>query len=97
VDNGAIRFSHVRVPRTNLLDRFASVDKSGRYSSPLTSEVRCHIPILTSTLPKVTWQWSCDSKGWARVEALTYVMYKGRSRQACYCSDGVFYCGAWGQ
>lgn len=40
VDNGAIRFSHVRVPRTNLLDRFASVDKSGRYSSPLTSEVR---------------------------------------------------------
>lgn len=40
VDNGAIRFSHVRVPRTNLLDRFASVDKSGRYSSPLTSEGR---------------------------------------------------------
>jgi len=40
VDNGAVRFSHVRVPRTNLLDRFASVDKSGRYSSPLTSEVR---------------------------------------------------------
>jgi acyl-CoA oxidase len=39
VDNGAIRFSHVRVPRTNLLDRFGSVDKSGRYSSPLTSEV----------------------------------------------------------
>lgn len=39
VDNGAIRFSHVRVPRVNLLDRFASVDKSGRYSSPLTSEV----------------------------------------------------------
>eukprot|EP00878_Enallax_costatus_P017218 GHUV01018077.1.p1 GENE.GHUV01018077.1~~GHUV01018077.1.p1 ORF type:complete len:603 (+),score=125.83 GHUV01018077.1:149-1957(+) len=40
VDNGAIRFSHVRVPRTNLLDRFASVDKSGTYSSPLTSEGR---------------------------------------------------------
>jgi hypothetical protein len=39
VDNGAIRFRHVRVPRANLLDRFASVDKSGRYSSPLTSEV----------------------------------------------------------
>jgi hypothetical protein len=40
VDNGAIRFSHVRVPRPNLLDRFASVDKSGRYSSPLPSEGR---------------------------------------------------------
>lgn len=40
VDNGAIRFTHVRVPRGNLLDRFASVDKSGRYSSPLTSQAR---------------------------------------------------------
>lgn len=40
VDNGAIRFTHVRVPRVNLLDRFASVDKSGRYSSPLTSQAR---------------------------------------------------------
>ena len=39
VDNGAIRFTHVRVPRENLLNRFATVDKSGRYSSPLTSEV----------------------------------------------------------
>lgn len=40
VDNGAIRFTHVRVARTALLDRFASVDKSGRYSSPLTSQAR---------------------------------------------------------
>ncbi|GIL69204.1 hypothetical protein Vretimale_12660 [Volvox reticuliferus] len=40
IDNGAIRFTHVRVPRINLLDRFASVDKSGRYSSPLTSQAR---------------------------------------------------------
>jgi hypothetical protein len=40
VDNGAIRFTHVRVPRTNLLDRFGTVDKSGRYSSPLTNQAR---------------------------------------------------------
>lgn len=40
IDNGAIRFTHVRVPRVNLLDRFGSVDKSGRYSSPLTSQAR---------------------------------------------------------
>ena len=32
VDNGAIRFTRVRVPRENLLDRFASVDRAGRYS-----------------------------------------------------------------
>ena len=37
VDNGAIRFTHVRVPREALLDRFATVDRSGRYSSPLPS------------------------------------------------------------
>lgn len=39
VDNGAIRFTHVRVPREALLDRFASVERSGRYASPLPSEV----------------------------------------------------------
>lgn len=38
IDNGAIRFTRVRVPRGNLLDRFASVDRAGRYSSPLPSE-----------------------------------------------------------
>lgn len=37
VDNGAIRFTHVRVPRTALLDRFGSVDKTGKYSNPLGS------------------------------------------------------------
>jgi hypothetical protein len=58
VDNGAIRFSHVRVPRVNLLDRFASVDKSGRYSSPLTSEV-CWVLIC--------WAVAC---GWLSQRAL---------------------------
>lgn len=40
VDNGAIRFTNVRVPRENLLDRFATVDRSGRYSSPLSSQAK---------------------------------------------------------
>jgi acyl-CoA oxidase len=40
VDNGAIRFTNVRIPRENLLDRFASVDRSGRYSSPLSSPAK---------------------------------------------------------
>lgn len=40
VDNGAIRFTNVRVPRLNLLDRFASVDRSGRYSSSLSSATK---------------------------------------------------------
>ena len=32
VDNGAIRFSNVRVPRENLLDRFGSVAADGTYT-----------------------------------------------------------------
>lgn len=35
VDNGQIWFDNVRVPRDAMLDRYASVDEAGRYSSPL--------------------------------------------------------------
>lgn len=38
VDNGRLWFDHVRVPRDNLLDRFASVSPEGEYSSPIASE-----------------------------------------------------------
>lgn len=38
VDNGRIRFDRVRIPRDHLLDRFASVDEAGRWSSPIPSE-----------------------------------------------------------
>jgi acyl-CoA oxidase len=35
VDNGRIWFDHVRVPRENLLDRYASVSEDGVYESPI--------------------------------------------------------------
>lgn len=35
VDNGRIWFNHVRVPRENLLNRFAEVSADGAYSSPI--------------------------------------------------------------
>ena len=35
VDNGRIWFKHVRVPQTNLLNRFGDVDAAGNYSSPI--------------------------------------------------------------
>src|ERR1700712_414930 len=34
VDNGRLWFDHVRVPRTNLLNRYADVDADGTYHSP---------------------------------------------------------------
>ncbi|MFV0429197.1 MAG: acyl-CoA dehydrogenase [Arachnia sp.] len=38
VDNGTIRFEHVRVPRRMLLDRYGGVDGDGSYRSPITSK-----------------------------------------------------------
>lgn len=38
VDNGTLRFNHVRVPRENLLNRFADVSEDGAYSSPIASD-----------------------------------------------------------
>lgn len=38
VDNGRIAFDHVFVPREHLLDRYAQVDKEGRYTSDIRSE-----------------------------------------------------------
>ncbi|XP_038904957.1 acyl-coenzyme A oxidase, peroxisomal [Benincasa hispida] len=37
VDNGALRFRSVRIPRDNLLDRFGEVSRDGKYKSSLPS------------------------------------------------------------
>ncbi|KAL4517722.1 hypothetical protein Ndes2526B_g02124 [Nannochloris sp. 'desiccata'] len=37
VDNGQIWFNNVRIPRANLLNRYAQVDPNGKYSSPIPS------------------------------------------------------------
>ena len=40
VDNGSMRFTGVRIPRGNLLDRFCQVDRGGKYSSPFSPSRR---------------------------------------------------------
>ena len=40
VDNGRISFDHVRVPRENLLDRYATVGSDGLYESPIENKNR---------------------------------------------------------
>ncbi len=40
VDNGRLWFDHVGIPRTNLLDRFASVANDGSYDSPIPGEAK---------------------------------------------------------
>jgi acyl-CoA oxidase len=46
VDNGRIWFDDVRVPRDNLLDRYASVDERGVYTSPIESSTKRFFTML---------------------------------------------------
>ncbi|MEQ8704389.1 MAG: acyl-CoA dehydrogenase [Phaeodactylibacter sp.] len=46
VDNGRIWFDAVRVPRTNLLNRFGEVTKEGQYTSPIESPSRRFFTML---------------------------------------------------
>jgi acyl-CoA oxidase len=46
VDNGRLTFSGVRVPRQNLLDRFASISDNGVYESPIASPDRRFFTML---------------------------------------------------
>ena len=46
VDNGRIRFDHVRIPRENLLNKYADVDADGTYSSPIDNPGRRFFTML---------------------------------------------------
>ncbi|NNV09159.1 acyl-CoA dehydrogenase, partial [Geobacillus sp. MMMUD3] len=46
VDNGRFAFDAVRVPRTNLLDRYGAVDETGAYTSPIDSPGRRFFTML---------------------------------------------------
>ncbi|MBM7367792.1 acyl-CoA dehydrogenase family protein [Gordonia hydrophobica] len=46
VDNGRILFDRVRIPRTNLLNRYADVAHDGTYSSPIESDNRRFFTML---------------------------------------------------
>ena len=46
VDNGRLWFDGVRVPRTHLLDRFASVSAAGGYHSPIASRSKRFFTML---------------------------------------------------
>jgi acyl-CoA oxidase len=46
VDNGRIWFDRVRVPRENLLDRYAQVSSEGVYTSPISNENRRFFTML---------------------------------------------------
>ncbi|QAV70377.1 acyl-CoA dehydrogenase [Salinibacterium sp. UTAS2018] len=46
IDNGRLHFDHVRVPRTNLLNRYGNVDENGDYTSDIDSPGRRFFTML---------------------------------------------------
>lgn len=46
IDNGRLHFTEVRVPRTNLLNRYGDVDENGVYTSPIESPGRRFFTML---------------------------------------------------
>jgi acyl-CoA oxidase len=46
IDNGRLHFSNVRIPRSNLLNRYGDVDADGHYSSPIASPGRRFFTML---------------------------------------------------
>ncbi|MGO4238040.1 acyl-CoA dehydrogenase family protein [Pseudarthrobacter sp. YAF2] len=46
IDNGRLHFTNVRVPRTNLLNRYGNVDSDGTYTSPIASPGRRFFTML---------------------------------------------------
>jgi acyl-CoA oxidase len=48
VDNGRLWFENTRVPVSNLLDRFASIDENGSYQSPIESQSKRFFMMLAT-------------------------------------------------
>ena len=46
VDNGRLHFTHVRIPRTNLLDKLGHVNQQGDYTTPIASSGRRFFTML---------------------------------------------------
>lgn len=46
IDNGRLHFDNVRIPRTNLLNRYGNVDADGSYTSPIASPGRRFFTML---------------------------------------------------
>ena len=80
VDNGRLSFDHVRVPRTNLLNRYGDVDEQGRYTSPIDNPTRRFFTMLgTLVRGRVS---VAGAAGAATRTALTLaVTYAGHRRQ----------------
>lgn len=86
IDNGRLHFEQVRVPRTNLLNRYGSVAPDGTYSSPISSPGRRFFTML-GTL--VQGRVSLDGAATAasKLALTTAIHYASERRQFNASSD----------
>lgn len=80
VDNGLIGLDHVRIPRDNLLDRFASVDAEGHYTSPIPGAAKRFFTML-GTLVGGRISVGASALTGAKVGLAIAVRYAARRRQ----------------
>ncbi len=80
VDNGRLWFDRVRIPRENLLDRFAQVDADGSYHSPIPSSTKRFFTML-STLVGGRIGVAATSLSAGKVGLVIAVRYGDRRRQ----------------
>jgi len=80
VDNGKLWFDQVRIPRDNLLDRFAQVSREGAYTSSIQSATKRFFTMIgTLVLGRVS--LSAASVSAAKVGVALAVEYGARRRQ----------------
>lgn len=80
IDNGRLYFDHVRIPRTNLLNRYGDVAADGTYSSPIASPGRRFFTML-STLVQGRVSLSGAAVGASRMALAIAVTYATERRQ----------------
>jgi acyl-CoA oxidase len=80
VDNGRLAFEHVRVPRTNLLNRYGDIDETGAYTSPIADPTRRFFTML-GTLVRGRISVAGAAGAATRVALSIAVTYAGQRRQ----------------
>lgn len=86
IDNGRLHFTHVRVPRTNLLNRYGDVAPDGTYSSPIASPGRRFFTMLgTLVQGRVSLDGAATSA--AKIALQIAITYANQRRQFTSTSD----------
>lgn len=80
VDNGRLSFDHVRVPRTNLLNRYGDIDEHGVYTSPIENPTRRFFTML-GTLVRGRISVAGGAGAATRTALTLAVTYAGHRRQ----------------